>query len=121
MKLKSILKLIYELLFFFGVIATVSFFWKNNLLLLMILLGELLLAFTLWHQKHDFMYCIVAGILGPIGEVISVQFGVGSYSNPTFLGIPIWLPVLWGLATVMLKNSKTLFELKKRINTSKEE
>ena len=42
---------------------------------------------------------------GKIGkaEAVAIKFGAWQYSNPTALGVPIWLPLLWGSAIVFIK------------------
>ncbi|UCD03010.1 MAG: DUF2878 family protein [Candidatus Aenigmatarchaeota archaeon] len=75
-----------------------------DVLTLTFLLFIVLLIFLKFdYRKGDVYYIIIAAILGPIGEIICVYFGVWSYANPTFLGIPIWLPLAWGLAVLAIK------------------
>ena len=40
----------------------------------------------------------VAGVGGSVAEVIAIHAGAWSYAVPQFAEIPVWLPVLWGLA-----------------------
>ena len=95
-------ELIYEALVFFAAIAVVARTWTNNELTL-ILSGLLwIIAFVLWHTKHDLIRFLVAAVLGPVTEIIAILYGVWHYSNPSFLGIPVWLPLLWGFAGVMI-------------------
>ena len=55
-----------------------------------------------WHGKHDIIFFISGGVLGPFAEIIAIHFGVWQYTNPDFLGIPMWLPLAWGFVSVML-------------------
>jgi len=52
---------------------------------------------------NDLYLFIVAGILGAIAEIIAVQFGAWNYANPSSIGVPYWLPLLWGMAAIFLK------------------
>ena len=45
--------------------------------------------------KEDIFFIVFVGLLGPIVEVICVYYGVWGYGNPSFLNIPIWLPVAY--------------------------
>jgi hypothetical protein len=43
----------------------------------------------------DWLYVVLAAILGPAGEALLVALGVFEYHAPDFAGIPVWLPGLW--------------------------
>jgi len=60
----------------------------------------LILAARLWHEPEDIMMFLVAALGGVTGEAISVQCGIWEYAKPYFssIGIPLSLPILWGLA-----------------------
>lgn len=106
-------KLEKELLFdivLFGVgILFIVLFYQNNILLTALLLVAWLFALKFWHKKHDAYFFIVGAIVGPIGEIIAIYFGVWQYANPSFLGIPMWLPFVWGLAIVLIKRIAEIF------------
>jgi hypothetical protein len=38
-----------------------------------------------------------------MGESVAVYFGAWDYSKPLYL-IPIWLPFLWGITALFMKN-----------------
>ncbi len=66
-----------------------------------------------WHTPSDVIFYVVAFILGPVGEIFAVAFGAWSYTQP-FYYLPTWLPFLWGLAILVVKNlSETLLAGKK--------
>lgn len=67
-----------------------------------------IILFIRWHAASDFMFYFVAFLLGPVGELFAVAFGAWSYAQP-FYFIPTWLPLLWGIAALVVKNlSETL-------------
>lgn len=37
---------------------------------------------------------------GPVAEAIAIAFGVWTYGNSQFAGIPLWLSPLWGIAAL---------------------
>jgi len=42
----------------------------------------------------------------------AIYFGAWSYANPTMLGIPLWLPLAWGIAAVFVKRvAETLIRI----------
>jgi len=66
------------------------------------------ILFFRWHAASDFVFYFVAFLLGPLGELFAVAFGAWSYAHP-FYFIPTWLPLLWGIAALVVKNlSETL-------------
>ena len=72
--------------------------WNNVILLSIVFI---ILAFVK-HKTHpikkELFWFLFISIGGGIVEVILVNFGHGwTYSNPDFLGIPIWIPLFWGL------------------------
>jgi len=102
-------ELIFEILLFCGGIASISLFFNNNLLLGFILIIAWGIGIKFWHKNHDILFFIIGAIIGPIGEIVCVHFGVWQYTNPSFLGIPVWLPLAWGLAVVLVKRIAETF------------
>jgi hypothetical protein len=91
-----------EIFLFLVIIFTVVLLWQNNILLFTALLIECGVTIKLWKKKHDIMYFIVGATLGPLLEIIFIYYGIWMYTKPTFLGIPMWLPLLWGFAAIVL-------------------
>ena len=96
-------KLILELLIYVMGVAFVAFFYRNNAFVTTMLTLAWFIAMGVWHKKEDVLVFVVAAVIGPLGEIVAVYFGAWTYANPTFWGIPIWLPLLWGLAGVFIK------------------
>jgi len=89
-------------------VASVCLFWKKPNLLTVCCLIITIVLFIRWHTSSDFIFYIVAFVLGPLGELFAIAFGAWSYTQPFYL-IPAWLPFLWGIATLVVKNlSETL-------------
>ena len=109
MAVKSLLKeLIFYVLIYLLSVMTVSLLHNNNLLLTIALVSISIIMFLVWRDKRDVFCFIVGFIAGPLGEVIAISFGTWVYTNPTVFGIPLWLPVLWGLAMVSLNRVSLL-------------
>jgi hypothetical protein len=79
--------------------TTISLFWQQAALLSILLTGLVFLKHKILPIEKEFLWFIVAGILGAVSEsaVIFVS-GVWNYTNPHLINIPLWLPFLWGLA-----------------------
>lgn len=72
--------------------------YHNNLLLTGLILIGCAIMFWFWHEKEEIYCFILAMICGTVFEIVVIHFGAWKYANPTFLGIPIWLIPLYGIA-----------------------
>jgi hypothetical protein len=89
-------------------VALVCFLWTKPILLTGCYLIISIITFMRWHAASDFIFYFVAFVLGSVGEICATGFGAWSYAQP-FYFIPTWLPLLWGLAALVVKNlSETL-------------
>jgi len=81
----------------FGALVTsVALLWQSNVLLFVVALVECLVALALWHDRLTVSFFLIIGVLGTLAEAVFVQFGVWKYTNPTFLGVPLWFPIAFG-------------------------
>ncbi|MDP7505887.1 MAG: hypothetical protein QF362_00385 [Candidatus Woesearchaeota archaeon] len=96
------IELFFEIILFFAGVVIITIFFNNNILLtfLFIVIGVIRKIF--WHKKHDVYYFVCGAIIGSLAEIICVYFGVWQYANPSFLGVPMWSPLAWGLVTMLV-------------------
>jgi Protein of unknown function (DUF2878) len=59
--------------------------------LLALLAGRLAFA----PVRGDWAFALAAAIAGPATEAVIHALGAFDYTEPDFLGLPIWLPALW--------------------------
>ena len=85
------------------VVMLIGLFWENNFLLTLLVAAYTAFLLILWHETEDLRCLIFVVVVGTASEIISVSFGAWTYNNPTFLGIPIWLPLTWGIAVLCLR------------------
>jgi hypothetical protein len=45
---------------------------------------------------------IIVGFLGAFAESIAVHYGIWTYKNPDFLGVPYYLPFVWANASIAI-------------------
>lgn len=83
-------------------LSIICLLWSNNLLTAFLLLIVCCASLHYWHRKREMVIFITASIAGPMAEIICIKFGVWSYANPTFLDIPLWLPLAWGLGVTLV-------------------
>lgn len=95
---KNFQALIIEFIFLALMVFNVVYYWKNNLYSTIIAIVLVIMAFLLFHKKEDLVFFWLGALFGTIAEIVCVYYGVWTYSNPVVLGIPLWLPILWGFA-----------------------
>jgi hypothetical protein len=83
----------------------VSFFWRETLLLVTLLI---LLSVLMLKNEGDtaalYLYAS-AFVLGPLSEAVTIYFGAWSYADPHIFGFPIWLPFVWGNASLFFRRA----------------
>jgi len=87
----------------FGILFS-YLFWQNSFLLFAIYI-ILSVVLILWRgDNSEFAIFIYGIIIGGLVEVLGTQVsGYQSFAEPDFLGIPIWLPIVWGYGFVAMK------------------
>jgi hypothetical protein len=91
-----------DLLIFFFLLFLVILVWKNNIAVTAIILGFYFLRYFLWPNREDHIIFIAGACLGTTAEIIATHTGIWSYTLPTFLNIPVWLPFAWGFVSVLI-------------------
>ena len=84
-------------------LSNVVLFWKNSLLLVLLLAVLSILMIGIGKIKEDFYLYIITFFVGPLTEAIGIVFGAWAYSQPDIIGIPYWLPFVWGNAGIFIK------------------
>ena len=104
MKSKNRLKELFTELFIIsaGVFA-MALFYRHNIILTFLLAAGSAFEIFLWHSRKDILVFAVAAVIGPMAEILNIYFGNWNYSNPSFFGIPMWLPFVWGISMLTIK------------------
>ena len=65
-----------------------------------------------WRQDIDLIAFFTGALCGTLGEWTSIRSGVFQYHFPYFsvIGIPLCLPLSWGLSTVFIRRVSLLFK-----------
>ncbi len=60
-------------------------------------------AVIFWHGERDILIFLIGAVLGTLGEYICMKLGFWHYHYPVFrsIGLPISLPLAWGLSSVI--------------------
>jgi hypothetical protein len=72
--------------------------WNNIVLFSALLIALAYIKHLIFPIKREFLWYISVSVIGFIIEIILVNFGHGwTYVNPDLFGVPIWIPLFWGL------------------------
>jgi len=85
-----------------SLVTVIAVLWTQVLNATLVLIVMWLASLFFWHGKRDILVFVLGAIIGPLAEIILIRFGVWSYALPSFLGIPAWLIVGWGLAFLFI-------------------
>lgn len=80
------------------------FFWHNNVLLTILYLC--VIGVVLWFRREpgDYHSLVLGVLIGLLVEIIGTSVaGYQSFTNPDFLGIPVWLPIAWAYGLMAMK------------------
>lgn len=99
---------------FLSSLLVISFFYKNNLMLTVLVIIITLTYFKFLYKNHDIFLFLTGTAIGVCGEIVFIHFGAWQYTNPSFLGVPLWLPFAWGFTVMVIRNiAESLAEISK--------
>lgn len=96
-------QLVCKTVLFFVAISAMALLYKEDVLLTLVLIIIFVLGIRAKLKKYDLLFFVGGGIAGALAEIICIYFNCWEYAHPTFLGIPLWLPVAWGTVSVLIK------------------
>lgn len=86
----------------FSALFATILFWRTPFLL-SLLLAVIAVFFLIYRRDKKLVAIYIFGfICGPATEIAAIHAGAWQYASPIFLGIPLWLPFLWGLAAMFI-------------------
>lgn len=91
-----------DLITFWLVVFLVVITWRHNAAVTAILIAAYLIRYYFWPVREDHVFYVAGAIIGPTAEIVATHAGIWSYTLPTFLNIPVWLPFAWGFAVVLI-------------------
>jgi hypothetical protein len=96
---------IVELLLFAVLYASTTLVEDNlGAILLALVLGAIA-AIRLVRREApgDWIYALIAAVLGPLAEAVNSALGSFDYEHTDFAGIPFWLPSLWANVGLLIR------------------
>ncbi|MBU0590844.1 hypothetical protein KKF81_00465 [Candidatus Micrarchaeota archaeon] len=91
------------IIFALGTIAMMAFYSYEIPLFIVLGIGSIAaLAIDKWKNLKRFL---IALVVGGICENTAVALGAWNYTNAAFIFTPLWLPVGWGMSTILLEEA----------------
>ncbi len=76
-------------------------FTQNYPNLLVLILGiYVLFRLGFFYAKWDWLFFLLGALIGPTVEIFLMNTDAYHFANTDFLGIPNWLPLLWGIVAM---------------------
>lgn len=91
-------------------LVSVALLWRYNFILTIVLIILATLMLLMNKSKQEIKTFIFCAFSGALAEAFAIIFGAWTYGNPSFIGIPIWLIVLWGIASVFMSRVYVFFK-----------
>lgn len=85
-----------------------SVLWRTPVALTALLIVTGVAIYALRPSRTSACVYVVGFVFGPLAEGVSIRTGAWEYASPTFLGIPLWLPFVWGIAALFIQNTADL-------------
>lgn len=89
----------------FSTLLATAALWHHPVALIVLVFAVGLGIFLLRPTRASLVVYAVGFIFGPTAEVLGIHAGAWRYSSPDFLGIPVWLPFVWGNAALFILNA----------------
>ncbi len=89
-------------------LATVSMISRNIAVAYIV---AMISAIIFWHGETDILIFFVGATLGTLGECICMKLGFWEYQYPLLgsIGVPLSLPLAWGLSSVIIGRFAGMF------------
>jgi hypothetical protein len=84
--------------------------WRYPVALVALLLVTAAAIFIIRPNATSAVVYATAFFFGPAAEAVSITTGAWAYHSDNFLGVPIWLPFVWGNAGLFLLNTSELWK-----------
>ena len=104
-------KIVYSSFLALSTVLVVSFFREPIIISLLLLSFCSFLMLVVDGNKKSIYLFLAAFIMGPLAEATCIYFGAWQYSKPFILGFPLYLPFVWGNASLYIK--RIMFYLEK--------
>jgi uncharacterized membrane protein YoaT (DUF817 family) len=87
-----------------------SLLWRYPVALIALLLVTAAAIYRIRPNATTVVVYATAFVFGPAAEAVSITTGAWEYDSSNFLGVPIWLPFVWGNAGLFILNMAELWK-----------
>jgi hypothetical protein len=84
--------------------------WRHPLALIVLLVVTAAAIFRIRPNATSVVVYATAFVFGPLAEAVSITTGAWAYDSTNFLGMPVWLPFVWGNAGLFILNVAELWK-----------
>ncbi len=91
-----------------GTLLLTSVLWRHPLALTALLVVAGVAIYALRPSRTSACVYVVGFVFGPLAEGLAIRTGAWEYASPSVLGIPLWLPFVWGIAALFIQNTADL-------------
>lgn len=102
--------LVFEYLLLALVYTPILLFHGTPYLLSLGLLLIVALRLSIFHQPWDVLVFLIGACLGPTLELLLTSLNLYFFTEPDFLGMPYWLPLLFGVAMLAMRRLAWVLE-----------
>jgi uncharacterized membrane protein YoaT (DUF817 family) len=86
-----------------------SVLWHYPVALIAVLLVTALGIYVIRPSATSVVVYMTGFVFGPIAEAVSISTGAWEYDTTHLLGVPVWLPFVWGNAALFIQNMAELW------------
>jgi hypothetical protein len=84
--------------------------WRYPVALIALLLVAAAAIFAIRPNASSVVVYATAFVFGPAAEAVSITTGAWEYDSNNLLGVPVWLPFVWGNAGLFIQNMAELWK-----------
>jgi hypothetical protein len=84
--------------------------WRRPYTLTAVLLLLSAVSLYIKNDRKFVLFFIFTGLSGAAAEYLGIHSGAWKYMEPQVLGLPLWLPILWGVAALYMQSQYHLAE-----------
>ncbi len=90
-------------------VGALAWLYPHTVALAAVFVGLVGIALAIDRKPGDVWIVLGGAALGPFAEGVAVAHGAWTYAASDAVGLPLWLPPAWGLATLLVKRITEIF------------
>jgi hypothetical protein len=102
---RVLLAVLLDIFLYGAIVLGALLLWQTSFTLLGVYIALLALALSVFHTRADAFFVILAVLVGTALEVVATRAGVWTHSNSALWGMPVWLPVAYGLFALIVRRA----------------